>query len=91
MTIYTDFDSGTIIDNLYPGSPLWVGAWWLGFVISAGASWICALIIGKIVKHFSIVRTVHVTPLRSMKNLREIAIDQIRAQKIATYFGVEGH
>ena len=48
MTIYTDFDSGTFIDNLYPGSPLWVGAWWLGFVISAGASWLCALIIGKI-------------------------------------------
>ena len=47
LEIYTDLDSGIIIEDLNPNSPLWVGAWWLGFVMSCLMSWSCALIIGK--------------------------------------------
>ena len=47
LELYTDLDSGIIIEDLNPNSPLWVGAWWLGFVMSCLMSWCCALIIGK--------------------------------------------
>merc|ERR1719273_1400784 len=46
LELYTDLDSGIIIEDLNPNSPLWVGAWWLGFVMSCLMSWSCALIIG---------------------------------------------
>ena len=43
LSVYTDFDAGIEIENLNSGSPLWVGAWWVGFLISFVLSWFCAL------------------------------------------------
>ena len=31
--LFTDFETDSI--DITPESPLWVGAWWLGFLVSA--------------------------------------------------------
>jgi hypothetical protein len=49
LSIYTDFNvlSATelseVLRSLSPSSPLWVGAWWLGFVIAWLMACACAL------------------------------------------------
>ena len=48
LQIYTDFDQGGNIQMLNPDSQLWVGAWWLGFMLSFASSTIGALFIGKV-------------------------------------------
>ncbi|XP_071490041.1 solute carrier organic anion transporter family member 4A1-like [Diadema antillarum] len=35
LSMYTDFHRSTESVTLTPGNPLWIGAWWLGFLISA--------------------------------------------------------
>ena len=47
LEIYTDFDQGGNIQNLNSSSPVWVGAWWLGFMVSFVTSLICAVFVGK--------------------------------------------
>ena len=47
LDFYTDFDvtSPDEMVGLTNESQLWVGAWWLGFVIGWLMSWSCALLI----------------------------------------------
>ena len=47
LEIYTDFDQGPTPQMLNSDSPLWVGAWWFGFMISFASSISCAVFIGK--------------------------------------------
>ena len=47
LNIYTDVDSGIEIKDLNSNSPLWVGAWWIGFMVAVFMSWSCALFISK--------------------------------------------
>ena len=47
LEIYTDFDQGATPQMLNSDSPLWVGAWWFGFMISFASSISCAVFIGK--------------------------------------------
>ena len=47
LNIYTDVDSGIEIKDLNSNSPLWVGAWWIGFIVAVFMSWSCALFISK--------------------------------------------
>ena len=42
LSIYTDIDSGIAIENLTSDSPLWVGAWWMGFLMAFVLTWCCA-------------------------------------------------
>ena len=50
LSMYTDFnvlsDSEFASLKLTEGSPLWVGAWWLGFVIAWLMAWACSFVIG---------------------------------------------
>ena len=40
LAIYTDFDTLDLTNiSLTPNSPLWAGAWWLGFVITWLMAW----------------------------------------------------
>ena len=47
LNIYTDVDFGIEIKDLDSNSPLWVGAWWIGFMVAVFMSWSCALFISK--------------------------------------------
>ena len=50
LNIYTDVDFGIEIKDLDSNSPLWVGAWWIGFMVAVFMSWSCALFISKYIK-----------------------------------------
>ena len=49
LSMYVDIDlitANNIKDlKLTPTSPLWVGAWWIGFILAWLMSWACALVI----------------------------------------------
>ena len=47
LNIYTDVDFGIEIKDLDSNSPLWVGAWWIGFMVAVFMSWSCSLFISK--------------------------------------------
>ncbi len=48
LNVYTDFDTVESVANIViqPKSPLWVGAWWMGFVITWLMAWACSLCVG---------------------------------------------
>ncbi len=47
LDVYTDFDllpdGATVLSK---DSPLWVGAWWVGFCLTWILAWSCAIVIG---------------------------------------------
>eukprot|EP00095_Tigriopus_kingsejongensis_P000424 maker-scaffold171_size289870-snap-gene-1.34 protein:Tk00424 transcript:maker-scaffold171_size289870-snap-gene-1.34-mRNA-1 annotation:"hypothetical protein LOTGIDRAFT_222876" len=48
LATFTDFDvlDAEEVINLTPQSPLWIGAWWVGFVIAWLCAWVCAMCLG---------------------------------------------
>lgn len=46
LEIYTDIDVAEAIVGLTSSSPLWVGAWWIGFLVACGMAWTCSAVIG---------------------------------------------
>ena len=55
LSIYTDIDSGIQIENLTSDSPLWVGAWWMGFLMAWILTWFCAFFLSKFQKSFVLI------------------------------------
>lgn len=47
LQIYVDLSLDGLDANLNPSHPIWVGAWWIGFLISGGMAWACAIFIGS--------------------------------------------
>ena len=59
LTIYTDFDQKGNILNLDSDSNLWVGAWWLGFMLSFATSIICAILVRCVILVIYVMCAMH--------------------------------
>lgn len=46
--LHTDIDvlEKEVSPDITPTSQLWVGAWWMGFIVAWLSSWACAFFIG---------------------------------------------
>jgi MFS family permease len=47
LQIYVDLSTADLDPNLGPSHPLWVGAWWIGFLLSGAMAFACAIFIGS--------------------------------------------
>ena len=47
LQIYVDLSTDNLDPNLNPNHPLWVGAWWIGFLLAGVMAFACAVFIGS--------------------------------------------
>jgi len=47
LQVYVDLSIDGLDESLNPSHPLWVGAWWIGFLLSAAMAFACAIFIGS--------------------------------------------